>query len=526
MKIFLENLERAFYNVDKASWDLNTELLLRELKRTKPEEFKTDEDLRKLNETLTVSIIGVLPNKEDEDGWLSFVGWSFKFPFTLVVDSEKKIKFNSSVFHAKSRFSFSATWTPNFRNTKFLDAASFMSCFRGSKLLSADFRDSIFGNGCHFYDVSFAAKTKFSNCIFSSLDEVAEIYDRTDLSRYRNDEAVFVKSTFEESADFKECTFNAVADFRKTIFTKGAIFDSSKFINLTDFRKAELGNKDAASVASFRDAEFEGRVSFEGAKFKKEVALDLSKAVFKGPSAHFTKSKPSKDGKAKEDEKYLGLKELKAHHTIFECPAIFDLKFQSCPDFSKTHFLKYVSIEETWPKEGEVIKKIGSEEEKKFRFFKNYFEKNGNHFKEREYFSYEMKAAERRKLISLVELGKKEFSIRSSKEFVRDLIGKPFEWIWKCSDLTLFKIYKWTSDYGMSVFRPAAWLIFSCGVLCFISSIPLSDSIVATILPIFGSKELRDSFGDAELFLVVQSSINAMLIFLFFLGIRNKFKIK
>ena len=195
-------------------------------------------------------------------------------------------------------------------------------------------------------------------------------------------------------------------------------------------------------------------------RFGKDALLDLSKAVFKGASAHFTKL-------LEEDKKYLGLKEIKACHTIFECPAIFDLKIQSCPDFSKTHFTKYYSIEETWLEEGEEISEINKEDIEKFRFFKNYFKEKGNHFKENEYFSYEMKAVEKRKKHDLEhpQLTQKEpqknkgfFNFRRWKQ--RLALKR---WKLRCArlcsfkewaNLWLFRFYKNHSDYGMSISEP------------------------------------------------------------------------
>ena len=56
------------------------------------------------------------------------------------------------------------------------------------------------------------------------------------------------------------------------------------------------------------------------------------------------------------------------------------------------YLLNKFYIEETWLKNGETIKNslIKAGDEAKFRFFKKYFSNQGNHFKEKEYFSYEM----------------------------------------------------------------------------------------------------------------------------------------
>lgn len=570
MEKILESLKEAFYNIDKDAWDLNTELLLQELKKTKPEEFKKDEDLRKLD-ALSVVASKVVSKKE---GRLSFVDWSFKFPFFLEVDLESEIIFCSSKFYAKSEFFFSETWTPNFRNTKFLDTTSFRPHSKDSKLLNADFRGSIFKNGCNFVNVLFAAEAKFSKCTFESLDQVEGIYDRNLLSRFRGDEAVFLRSTFEESANFRECTFNVVADFREVIFTKGVVFYYSRFLNLGDFQKAEFGNKDTASIsiASFRQTEFEGKVNFEETIFLNNTLADFSGAKFTGSVVLFTQNfywrsfnlfslrqerslwswdrgrSLTEEDVAKVNEQYQvsrksiiddyykrkkyksvgGLKEIRVDRAIFECLAIFDLKFKSCPDFSKTHFLKDVFIEETWSEIDD--KKIKPKDVEKFRFFKNYFKENGNHFKENEYFSYEMKAVEKAKRCELnllqgkgffncqrwgkrfalsrwklryerfaqkvrgffnCQRWKKRLAIsrwnlrweRLAQEAKRLFNGQRWKkrlscgrwqlrWARLCKrmDFWLFKIYRIVSDYGMSVSRPFVSILVSIVFFSFVFS--------------------------------------------------------
>ncbi len=147
--------------------------------------------------------------------------------------------------------------------------------------------------------------------------------------------------------------------------------------------------------------------------------------------------------------------------------------------------------------------KISKDDEAKFRFLKKYFAEQGNHFKEQQYFSYEMMAREQG---LEVEGG---------------------------SDLFLFKCYKWFSDFGMSVGLPFAWMCMSFAVFFNIFvfefgwDLPtaLTRSFVRTINPLtkFDGEITADTLS---VFLTLQSLINAALIFLFILGLRNKLKIK
>jgi len=230
----------------------------------------------------------------------------------------------------------------------------------------------------------------------------------------------------------------------------------------------------------------------------------------------------------KENTSRIGSIELEL--SIFRDVLVFNFfNIDAVPDFSEAGFIdnKKLSFRESWKINEDAIgadlERIFRNDEPKFRFLKKYFAEQGNHFKEREYFSYEMRAAEKRRLRKL------QFSNPKTKIFAKDLrvIGLTiFKWAQDYLELILFKIYKWTSGYGASIFLPSFWLLASCAIVNLSFLVPLGSALELTIAPISRSESVKEIFKDTEPVLTVLSLINVALIFLFGLGLRNKFKIK
>lgn len=220
----------------------------------------------------------------------------------------------------------------------------------------------------------------------------------------------------------------------------------------------------------------------------------------------------------------LSVCELDLEHAIFDCSLTCSLKLKKCPDFSKSSLLRSKIIEETWQINEQ---EISHEDKPKFRFLKKYFAEQGNHFKEQEYFSYEMASHEkllRSRVFSCFEI---------EKNF--------YVWFKNISELFLFFVYKWTSNFGMSWVRPLISLLVSAVIMWLyiekptqnyfgflneffifkIDNLSFKEALIKTISPLSTAEEFKDS-----LCVKIHCLINASLIFLFVLGIRNKFKIK
>ena len=258
------------------------------------------------------------------------------------------------------------------------------------------------------------------------------------------------------------------------------------------------------------------------------------------------------------------IKDFSTEHTIFEAPVLIDLPFENCPDFSKCRFLKTVIIEETWTtknieNEFEAVKTGAAYKfekmENKFRFFKTYFAGVGNHFKEIEYFKYEMHAKQARlKNATLAPTSPEPLKSNWFKHFpskviawfkclpskvktwFRHLPSKFIAWF-KClssAEYLLFALYKWSSDYGTSparsFYRLFGFFLIVVGVSCLVCDetvgVVFADNLKRTLLPFNSLKDFSYCGWARNLFLTFQVFLNTILIFLIALGLRSKFRIK
>ena len=149
--------------------------------------------------------------------------------------------------------------------------------------------------------------------------------------------------------------------------------------------------------------------------------------------------------------KFIGVNGINFTGAIFREPLVIKLPNpKKSPDFSKSYLLdtKKLSINESWEVKEDEIEK---DDESKFRFLKKYFAEQGNHFKEQEYFSYEMMA--RKELL--------RSKVFSWSEMKKDFYG----WLKNLSEFVLFFAYKLTSNFGMSCIRPLICLLVSALLL-------------------------------------------------------------
>jgi hypothetical protein len=247
------------------------------------------------------------------------------------------------------------------------------------------------------------ASTSFQNAVFHS--------DVSFQSSRFHDHSCFHQTTFSKTADFEFVDFHQTADFGQSHFKDFARFDTSKFFAGFDFSRSNCDKR-----LDLRDIIFP-----KGSNIK----CNFRKANFYGDlvlTQNFDCN--SKD--------YSEVSDFDISGAYFYSTFDLSVAFHSCPNFSESRLLGEKFIKETWLERKEKISdsQIKKYDVEKFRFFKNYFEKNGNHFKEREYFAYEMKA---------VEVRKKE-----ARE----------------KDLWLFEIYRIFSDYGISILKPFLWILF------------------------------------------------------------------
>ena len=393
------------------------------------------------------------------------------FPFAVEIRGIfGKIAFTESVFENGLSTTDSFEGGVNFSQSKFIKGAS----FNGKLLEEANFMYAEFFGYANFVGVDFESVARFELCTF------------VDCNMY-----------FLESSFLKNTHFNSVDVRGKTNFR----FEYCQFHGLFNFNtrhKPEEGSE----ITS---------ISLVGSEFLK--------------TAIFTQEKSG-------DFKPLVVGIIDAAGAIFREPLVIRfLNLKNPPDLSRAYFLdtKKLSLTEgSWEDNGKIDeRKVFSNDEPKFRFLKKYFAEQGNHFKEQEYFSYEMMA--RKELL--------RSKVFSWSEMKKDFYG----WLKNLSEFVLFFAYKLTSNFGMSWIRPLICLLVSAFVMqqyikepvqnyfgfwneffvFRIEGISFWEALLKTISPLSTVEEFKDSLP-----VKVHSSFNVLLIFLLGLGLRNKFKVK
>jgi hypothetical protein len=174
----------------------------------------------------------------------------------------------------------------DFRDTTFSDLTSFSDTtfsgkagFRNTTFSGfAGFRDTTFSGFADFSDTTFSDLTSFSDTIFSG---EADFSDATfsnfaffrDMAFSRD--ASFSDATFSNFASFSDTTFSGFAEFFKSTFSGGADFRKTTFSDTANFNMAKY-----KSGANFENAKFESLLSFNKARFNENVP-EFNYAVFK-----------------------------------------------------------------------------------------------------------------------------------------------------------------------------------------------------------------------------------------------------
>lgn len=404
---------------------------------------------------------------------------------------------------------------------------------------SFDFRVSLFGE---FDSVS------FSEAVFNDHCWVGAVF---------NGFVTFNNVTFMDLASFYESIFEDCVNFRKVIFNAGASFARAEFNGESSFeieskpREGAEGEKyfERKSI-SFEGSEFTKKVefeirnldifylSFEGAIFSKGFlfqnensiihSFNLKSVMFNGMTRFVPVSRA-------QDKKPI--KNINLEYAAFRGSTIFEINLDKCPDFSKCYFFKKFFIKETWPEIDD--KKIKPEDREKFLFLKRHFAAIKNHLRENQYFGYEMRAREKGLEHDLTCKFKGRF-LRwfvcfmcriASKKVRRILVARCKILSRKYCELFLFKSYKWLSCYGSSAERPLLALAFSYlyfGYYFEINNVknPYENSFVRTLNPLYDSGKGFSTLLEFQTAVAIQSITNTILLFLIFLGIRNRFRIR
>lgn len=406
---------------------------------------------------------------------------------------------------------------------------------------SFDFRISLFGE---FDSISFSETVFNDNCWIGAVFKGSVRFDNVTFF----DLAMFYESVFENTVSFHKVIFNSEASFARAEFNSEVFFELESS-DLLGFRKDRKNYKKQSIL--FEGAEFVKRADFElknlnvyNLSFESAVflsvftlqienstidCLNLSSCMF----SQMTRFVPFYH----ESSYNSVVKNIELDYATFKDSAVFELNFESCPDFSKCYFFEMHFVKETWPEIND--QKIKPQDREKFLFFKRYFAATKNHLRENQYFSYEMRAREKglehdlgcrfrgktfRNLVCML-------CKISSKKFRKILVARCRILTRKYFELFLFKCYKWLSSYGSSIERPMLALFFSFlyfGYYFEINGVtaPYENSFIRTLNPLYDSGQGFRELLNLQVTIAFQSLCNATLLFLIFLGIRNKFRIR
>jgi uncharacterized protein YjbI with pentapeptide repeats len=276
--------------------------------------------------------------------------------------------------------------------------------------------------------------------------------------------ANFNGATFSSRASFDRATFSSRASFDRATFSEEAHFDGATFSGGTDF-----GGATFSGLTLFSDATFSGVAHFRGAKFLKTSSFVNAKM----------KGKTSFEG-----VKFLA-----------EPPEFFNAKLHQGTVWRGID----------WPKPKDA-KKAGIFLDA-YACLKLEMDRQKKHEDELDFFALELQSR-------------------------RVLLGPWRGWpIW---------LYGILSNYGRSYARPFLWLLAVVAIgpllLLFSDALPAENSVgfsAANTLNVFG---FRKDFIDPsviahlpdwlEVMSAVQTILGTILLFLFGLGVRNKFRMK
>jgi uncharacterized protein YjbI with pentapeptide repeats len=343
--------------------------------------------------------------------------------------------------------------------------------------VNARFRNATFSRGISFKKATFYGQANFNGASFTANDSPARERD-------------FSGATFHREAFFANVTFSGKVYFEGTTFSDETKFMAASFSDLADFVNATFSGKAEFDGAEFSWVKFDGK-----ATFKKDVYFD---------GVSFTGETNFKNATFEAVSSFVNTK--MKYTTSFE-----GAKFLTEPP----RFFNAELHEDTlWPayKEWPTPKK--KDEAKQFvrayERLKLEMDRLKKHEDELDFFALELQ------------------SRRVLQESVLKGSGLPIA------------LYGLVSDYGRSYARPLCALIavaaFGTLVLLLSSALAPYQSLgmsIANTLNVFG---FRKDFFDShvvenlpallKILAAAQTILGTILLFLFGLGIRNKFRMK
>ena len=347
--------------------------------------------------------------------------------------------------------------------------------------LEVNFSGFIFPGFCNFSTTTFSGPTDFNDAVFHNQPN---FYDAR-FNRFANfsrvifcESADFSAAMFGDRTDFSDARFDGWTDFSGAAFNGKAVFNGATFGELADFSNVKF-----TKYTNFSDGEFGGPAKFNNAMFRD--ATDFSGRRF-------------------------------AYAPLFHNATLHQDTSFSPGDALWTQF---PTMGELFPDPKSLeaqADKIGQETERAYRTLKLAMSGFQAHREEMAFFALEMRA----------------------RAFHEPWHRKWFYWL-----------YDEVSQYGHSLARPLLWLAFLFPVFYIFyreffglrSRVPLHDAALwyvtaAHSVPLPGLfRHVDDAekivFGDGAhfwlgLLMGAHTLSSAVLIFLFLLAIRNRFRIR
>jgi uncharacterized protein YjbI with pentapeptide repeats len=373
-----------------------------------------------------------------------------------------------------------------------------------------------------------------------------------------------ITKTYSNTVDFSDVDFSkiGITDFVGFIFGNGTNFSNSRFPRDFKFNGAVIGYQ-----AKFDEASFEGNVEFSGAMFGSGCSFVL--ATFKGGAffngVHWEqlqwtyRSQKDKIKKFSDNAALIPSRffDISFNGATFEGAVFFSgrtfqgatsfcpseskgikkvVEFKKVPIFHNCTFHQNTRFDDAKfpPPTGD------SGNAKAYRTLKLAFSNQQSAREEQDFFAREMKE-------ETVEYGLKAKQALDRQFALFDFTKNGTAWL-------LHKIYKWTSNYGLSFWSPTFWLIGSVCLFAYLyaflneqTSLCLSFDVVQAkkwvqlsvlqTFPFPGFDELaKNSLADLlkgketplaiTMFIVIQKIGSLLLLFLSGLALRNLFKLK
>ena len=419
----------------------------------------------------------------------------------------------TSSWHKKAKANFSShkfTDIADFSNFQFPGETLFMSAkFQGY----ANFESAEFHYSAIFWKVTFSKNCNFQNSTFTKIANFSNV----NFKRYSNfhnvnflNDANFYSTKFGKNAIFESAYFKGRVLFQGATFFDRALFMDTKFKKKADFLEATFFR-----VASFKNAEFEGIAIFLQCSFNS--AVSFKESAFK---------------------KFATFRAISGKGLF----SLYNVKFGTVPDFTEAHFeeapkfdnvelkpvrlqnMEAIEAETSYPSRWRALRRLAIQAhdyERELQFFKGEI--------------IDRRGAEDKLTHARFWFG---WLYQLLSDFGRSM-GRPLFWL-GISLILFAAIYACQSpaDWYQPLSKPVACAdgssasrIVALGVSVInafpFAAISSSDLLNQYYACLYGIQESAPVIPYVVSFTsVIQFFVSAVLLFLFFLAVRNHFRIK